>query len=61
MTWLLDQSHTGRHIWENTTYSPFGAYSRTLPQGVEMFLSNKQSPNEFSPQEHLGCCWVTIW
>ena len=33
---LLDQSQVGMHVGENTTYPPFWAYSRTLPQGVEL-------------------------
>ena len=34
---LLDQSQAGLQRRENATYPPFGAYLRTLPQGVELF------------------------
>ena len=50
-------SKPGRRIYgENATYPPFWAYSRTLPQGVELlvqplvkslFCPINASPNEF--------------
>ena len=35
---LLDQSQAGVYMGENATYPPFWAYSRTLPQGVELLV-----------------------
>ena len=36
---LLDQTHTGPPIYGNTGHMPpFWAYSRTLPQGVELLV-----------------------
>ena len=39
---LSDQSHAGPYIWENAAipphFGPFWAYSRTLPQGVELLV-----------------------